>query len=172
YTLPENLAVRTWQEYMEEYLGFEALQVGAPQILSYLLFLISFLVISNTILLAILERTKEIGMMRALGMTDRQMIITYMLEAGFLGFIGSVLGIILGCIINYPVVVDGIDFSMMGDVMSDGLGFRTTAIFRSVWNIPVIIGSGIVATLLSSLMALLPTMRAVKKPITDSLRFE
>ncbi|MCL2411386.1 MAG: FtsX-like permease family protein, partial [Treponema sp.] len=168
YTLPENLAVRTWQEYMEEYLGFEALQVGAPQILSYLLFLISFLVISNTILLAILERTKEIGMMRALGMTDRQMIITYMLEAGFLGFIGSVLGIILGCIINYPVVVHGIDFSMMGDVMSDGLGFRTTAIFRSVWNIPVIIGSGIVATLLSSLMALLPTMRAVKKPITDS----
>jgi ABC-type lipoprotein release transport system permease subunit len=95
-----------------------------------------------------------------------------MLEAGFLGFIGSVLGIILGCIINYPMVKYGIDFSAMGDLLSDGLGFRTTAIFRSMWNVPVIIGSGIIATLLSSFMAYFPTKRAVKKPITESLRFE
>ena len=172
HTLPEYLGVFTWADYMEDYLGYEALQVGAPQVLAFLLLLLSFLGISNTILLAILERTKEIGMMRALGMTDRQMIMTYMLEAGFLGFIGSVMGIILGCIINYPMVKYGIDFSAMGDVLSDGLGFRTTAVFRSMWNVPVIIGSGIIATLLSSCMAYFPTKRAVKKPITESLRFE
>ena len=157
---------------MEDYLGYEALQTGMPQILSFLLLLLSFLGISNTILLAILERTREIGMMRAMGMTDRQMIMTYMLEAGFLGFMGSVLGIILGCIINYPVVKYGIDFTSMSDALSDGIGFRTTAVFRSVWNVPVIIGSGIAATLLSSLMAFFPTRRAVKIPITESLRFE
>ena len=170
--LPEELGVRTWQEYMAEYLGYEALQTGMPQVLAFLLLLLSFLGISNTILLAILERTKEIGMMRAMGMTDRQMIITYMLEAGFLGLIGSVLGVIAGCLINYPIVVHGFDFSAIGEVMTDGLGFRTTAIFRSTWDIPVIIGSGVVATLLSSLMAYFPTKRAVKMPITDSLRFE
>jgi len=171
-SMPDNLAVHTWEEHMEEYLGYEALQTGAPQVLSFLLLLITFLVISNTILLAILERTKEIGMMRALGMTNGQVITTFMLEAGFLGFIGSILGIILGCAVNYPVVVYGFDFSSIGDVLSDGIGFRTTAIFRSIWNVPVIIGSGVVATLLSSFMAYFPTKRAVKKPITDSLRFE
>jgi len=134
--------------------------------------LLSFLGISNTILLAILERTKEIGMMRAMGMTDRQMILTYMLEAGFLGLIGSILGIIAGCIINYPLVKTGIDFSAMGNLMPDGIGFRTTAIFRSTWNPAVIIGSGVVATLLASVVAILPTRRAVKSPITESLRFE
>lgn len=169
---PEELAVFTWQDYMQDYLGYEALQTGAPQVVAFLLLLLSFLGISNTILLAILERTKEIGMMRAMGMTDRQMIMTYMLEAGFLGFIGSVLGIILGCILNYPMVNYGIDFSAMGDLMEGGIGFRTTAVFRSVWNVPVIIGSGVVATLLASFMAFFPTKRAVKKPITDSLRFE
>jgi ABC-type antimicrobial peptide transport system permease subunit len=128
--------------------------------------------ISNTILLAILERTKETGMMRAMGMTDKQMIMTYMLEAGFLGLIGSVLGIILGCIVNYPMVKTGVDFSAMADTLSDGIGFRTTGEFRSVWNIPVIIGSGIAATLLSSFMAFFPTRRAVKMAITESLRFE
>jgi ABC-type lipoprotein release transport system permease subunit len=105
-------------------------------------------------------------------MTDGQMVMTYMLEAGFLGFIGSVLGIILGCLINYPMVKYGIDFSAMGDVLGGGIGFRTTAIFRSTWNVGVIIGSGIVATVVSSLMAIVPTRKAVKKPITESLRFE
>jgi len=98
--------------------------------------------------------------------------MAYMLEAGFLGFIGSILGIILGCIVNYPMVKYGLDFSSMGDVLSNGIGFRTTAVFRSIWNVPVIFGSGIVATVLSSFMAFLPTRRAVKKPITESLRFE
>jgi ABC-type lipoprotein release transport system permease subunit len=170
--LPDELAVHTWLEYIQNYLGYEKLQTGAPQILALLLFLLSFLGISNTILLAILERTRETGMMRALGMTEKQMVVIYMLEAGFLGFIGSVLGIIVGCIINYPVVKYGFDFSSMAETLSDGIGFRTTGLFRSVWDIPLIIGSGIAATLFSSLMAFFPTRRAVKMPITDSLRFE
>jgi len=171
-TFPQELGVRTWAEYMEDYLSYEAIQVGMPQVLAFLLLLLSFLGISNTILLAILERTKEIGMMRAMGMTDKDMIMTYMLEAGFLGLIGSILGIIVGCIINYPLVKYGIDFTAMGDLMPDGIGFRTTAIFRSTWNPAVIIGSGLVATLLASVVAILPTRSAVKKPITESLRFE
>jgi ABC-type lipoprotein release transport system permease subunit len=171
-TLPDNLEVRTWIEYVEDYLGYEAIQTGAPQVLAFLLFILSFLGISNTILMAILERTKETGMMRAMGMTDKQMIMTYMLEAGFLGFIGSILGIILGSIINYPMVEYGIDFSAMADTLSGGIGFRTTGIFRSVWNIPLMIGTGIVATLIASFMAFFPTRKAVKMPITDSLRFE
>ncbi|MDR0464204.1 MAG: FtsX-like permease family protein, partial [Treponema sp.] len=171
-SMPEELGVYVWQDYMADYLDYEAIQIGMPQILAFLLLLLSFLGISNTILLAILERTKEIGMMRAMGMTDKQMIITFMLEAGFLGFIGSVFGIIAGCAVNYPMVKYGIDFTGIGNLMSDGIGFRTMAVFRSMWNIPVIIGSGVVATLLASLVAILPTRRALKMPITNSLRFE
>ncbi|MCL2214958.1 MAG: FtsX-like permease family protein [Treponema sp.] len=171
-SMPEELGIYVWQDYMADYLDYEAIQIGMPQILAFLLLLLSFLGISNTILLAILERTKEIGMMRAMGMTDKQMIITFMLEAGFLGFIGSIFGIIVGCAVNYPMVKYGIDFTGLGNLMSDGIGFRTMAVFRSMWNIPVIIGSGIAATLLASLVAILPTRRVLKMPITSSLRFE
>jgi ABC-type lipoprotein release transport system permease subunit len=171
--VPNELAVHTWKEYMQDYLGYEAIENTMPQVIAALLLLLSFLGISNTILLAILERTKETGMMRAMGMTDQQMILVYMLEAGFLGFIGSVLGIILGCIINYPMVKYGIDFSAIADVMGgSGVGFRTTSSFRGMWNVPVIIGSGIIATIISSCMAFFPTRRALKMPITESLRFE
>ncbi|MCL2277238.1 MAG: FtsX-like permease family protein [Treponema sp.] len=171
-TLPEEFGVYVWQDYMREYLDYEAIQVGMPQIMTFLLLLLSFLGISNTILLAILERTKEIGMMRAMGMTDRQMILVYMLEAGFLGFIGSVFGMLAGVLINIPMVEYGIDFSGIGDLLTDGIGFRTTAVFKSMWNIPMIFISGITATLLSSLVAIFPVRRAIKMPITNSLRFE
>jgi ABC-type lipoprotein release transport system permease subunit len=172
-SMPNELAVHTWEEYMQNYLGYEAIENTMPQIIASLLLLLSFLGISNTILLAILERTKETGMMRAMGMTDRQMILVYMLEAGFLGFIGSVFGIILGCIINYPMVKYGMDFSAMADVMGgESIGFRTTSVFRSMWNVPVIVGSGVITTIIASCMAFFPTRRALKMPITESLRFE
>jgi ABC-type lipoprotein release transport system permease subunit len=170
--LPSELGVFSWDEYVKDYLGYEALESNSSMIFVLLLFLLSFLGISNTMLMAIMERTKEIGMMRAQGMTDGQMIITYMLEAGFLGFIGSALGIIAGCLITIPMVEQGMDFSAMMDAMGGSLGYRVSSNFRSTWNVPVIIGAGIVATLLSSLMAFFPTRRAVKMPITESLRFE
>jgi len=171
-SLPNDLAVFFWLDYMADYLGYEALQTGAPQILAFLLFFLSFLGISNTILLAILERTKEIGMMRAMGMTDRQMIMAYMLEAGILGFFGSIMGMILGCAINYPMVKYGLDIGAMADSLGGGIGFRVTTVLRSAWNIPTIFGAGIFATLLAACMAYFPTRRAVKMSITDSLRFE
>jgi len=170
--LPDDLAVFFWMDYVKDYLAYEAAETGMPQIIVFLLLFLSFLGISNTILLAILERTKEIGMMRALGMTDGQMVTVYMLEAGFLGFIGSVLGMVLGCAINYPMVKYGLNLSDMADSLGGGIGFRVTTVMRSVWNIPLVIGSGAAATVLASLMAYFPTRRAVKMEITDSLRFE
>jgi hypothetical protein len=70
------------------------------------------------------------------------------------------------------VVKYGFDFSAMADSLSGGVGFRTTGLFRSVWNVPMIIASGAVGTLLASFMAYFPTRNAVKMRITDSLRFE
>jgi len=171
-SLPPELAVFSWMDYSQDYLGYEAMQTGAVNMLTGLLLLLAFLGISNTILLAILERTKEIGMMRALGMSDGQIVQVYMLEAGFLGFFGSVLGVIVGCIINYPMVHYGLDVSAMAEALGGGVGFRVTTHYHSMWNVPVIIGSGIVATIVAALMAFIPTRRAVKMRITDSLRFD
>jgi ABC-type lipoprotein release transport system permease subunit len=172
-SLPSELAVRTWQDYSADYLSYERTENALPNVVVFLLLVLSFLGISNTILLAIMERTKETGMMRALGMTDGQMKLVYMLEAGFIGFFGSILGIIAGCAINYPMVLYGVDFSAMSEIMGEaGLGFRVVNEYRSTWNIGVIIGSGIVATILSFLVAYFPTRKALKLSITDSLRFE
>jgi len=170
--IPAELGVFTWMDYSKDYIGYEKMESTATKILTLLLFILALLGISNTILMSILERTKEIGMMRALGMTDNQLVLVYMLEAGFLGLLGSIFGIIFGCAMNYPMVKYGVDFSSMRDAMGANASFRISSLFRSSWNVPVIIGTGIIATLVSSLMAFFPARRAVKMPITDSLRFE
>ncbi|MDR1252622.1 MAG: FtsX-like permease family protein, partial [Treponema sp.] len=111
-------------------------------------------------------------MMRALGMTSGQLIAVYMIEAGLVGFFGSLFGIALGCLINIPMVKYGLDFTGMTESMGGDIGYRVTGIFRSAWNIPVIAGSGVVATILAACMAFFPTRRALAMPVTESLRFE
>ncbi|MDR0386710.1 MAG: FtsX-like permease family protein [Treponema sp.] len=170
--LDDALDVFVWTDYVQDYLGYEAMESGSTKIFSVLLFLLAFIGISNTMLLAILERTKEIGMMRALGMTDSQLIFTFMIEAGLLGLTGSVLGIIAGCLINIPMVKYGVDFSEMLEQMGGNMGYRIAGNFRGTWRPGVIIGSGATATILASLMAYLPARRAAKMEIAASLRFE
>jgi ABC-type antimicrobial peptide transport system permease subunit len=148
------------------------MESGSSKIFSIILFLLACIGISNTILLAILERTREIGMMRALGMTNGQLIFTYMIEAALMGLIGSALGILVGCLLNIPMVKYGVDFSEMMEQMGGNMGYRVAGNFRGTWKLDTIIGSGVVATILSSLMALLPARRATKMEITESLRFE
>jgi ABC-type lipoprotein release transport system permease subunit len=170
--LPDNLDVFPWRSYVQDYIAAAAGDNVSMRVMMAILFILALLGIANTVLLSILERTKEIGMMRALGMTDGELILMMMLESGIIGLIGSAAGIVIGCLINIPMVKYGIDFSAMTESMNGDIGYRITGAFRSAWNIPVIICSGIAASILSACMAYIPARRALKMPVTESLRFE
>ncbi|MEJ2560298.1 MAG: FtsX-like permease family protein, partial [Anaerolineae bacterium] len=53
-------------------------------------------VIANTLLMAVFERTREMGILAALGMKGRQILAMFLLEAGTLGLAGIILGFLLG----------------------------------------------------------------------------
>ncbi len=169
---PDDLEVRGWKDYAQDYLAAAAGDDVSSRIMILLLFILSFIGISNTMLMAILERTKETGMLRALGMTDGQILLAYAMEAGLIGALGSAAGIVLGCLVNIPMVAHGIDYSAMAREMGGDFGYRIVALFRSAWNPPVIAEMGIAATLLSAAAAVPPTLRALRMPVTESLRFE
>ncbi len=171
-TFPDNLDVRGWKDYSADYLAASAGDEVSTRVMILFLFVLSFIGISNTMLMAILERTKETGMLRALGMTDGQVLLAYTLEAGLIGAIGSAIGILLGCLINIPMVAYGIDYSAAAREMGGDFGYRIVALFRSAWNPPVIAATGVVATVLSAVAAIPPTLRALRMPVTESLRFE
>jgi ABC-type lipoprotein release transport system permease subunit len=170
--LPSGLGVYGWQVYTADYEAAAAGDDISSRIMTAILCLLAFLGIANTMLLAILERTKEIGMMRAQGMTDGDLTLTYMLEAGMAGFFGALAGVAIGCLVTIPMVKYGFDYSEMVNAVNGNMGYRTTGVFRSTWNVPVIIASGIIAMLVSAGAAFFPIRRALKMGITDSLRFE
>lgn len=171
-SLPDNLSVYGWQDYVGDYLAAYRQDSVTSRVMALFLFLLSFIGIANTMLMAVLERTREIGMLRALGMTDRQVLGVYALEAGMVGCIGALAGMIIGILINIPMVNYGLDFSAMAKEMGGDFGYRITSLFRSAWNPVTIVVTGIVATLLSAIMAIPPTRRALRMPVTETLRFD
>jgi len=63
--------------------------------------LISAINIVNTMYTSILERYREIGLLKALGMKNIEVLILFLLESGFIGLLGGILGIILGFFTSY-----------------------------------------------------------------------
>ena len=59
--------------------------------------------IANVMMLTVKERIREIGVMKALGATTRDIRTQYLLEAGVLGVVSSILGIVIGVIISYAI---------------------------------------------------------------------
>ncbi len=52
--------------------------------------------IANTMYTSVLERTKEIGVMKAIGARNRDVLAIFIIESGFLGFVGGVIGVVIG----------------------------------------------------------------------------
>ncbi|MBN2881707.1 ABC transporter permease [Candidatus Woesearchaeota archaeon] len=74
--------------------------LGGVQIFVYIIAGISILVsgigISNTMFTSVLERTKDIGIMKSIGATNRTIFTLFLIESGLLGMIGGIIGVILG----------------------------------------------------------------------------
>lgn len=59
--------------------------------------------VANTMMMAILERTREIGLMKAVGATDRAVLTIFLIEAGLVGLIGGLTGLAISYLLQYVV---------------------------------------------------------------------
>jgi ABC-type lipoprotein release transport system permease subunit len=162
------LAVADWQELARDFLAIAEGKRAGTGMLLLLIFIIAAVGISNTMLMAVYERVREIGMMRALGMRDRSIRLAFLLEAGGIGLIGSALGLVLGAALNWYMVRWGLDLSaFIGDMQ---IGYRVHSVFRSAWHPQALVGAVVFGVLASMLISFIPSSRALGKRITDCLR--
>jgi len=99
-----DLQVMTSKEFKEEIKGQVIAGFEVSKATEVIVLLISALGIINTLLAAILDRTREIGILRAIGATRRQIEGAVLAEAALLGGIGAVIGLGLGLANAYPFV--------------------------------------------------------------------
>lgn len=160
--------VKSWREIAADYGALTEAKSSGTGLILFLLFIIAAVGISNTMLMAVYERISEIGMLRAIGMKDRDIRLVFMIEAAGIGFLGALIGIALGSLANLYMVNIGIDFSWM--VREMDIGYRTAGIMYGAWNPDTMLKAFFVGIIICFIVALIPTRRALKMKITDCLR--
>jgi ABC-type lipoprotein release transport system permease subunit len=94
-TSPGN-RVLTWRDLNQVFLQTMDTAMGFYVLFDAIVILIVAVIIANTLLMAVFERIREVGILAALGMKKRQITVMFLLEALMLGLAGIVVGIALG----------------------------------------------------------------------------
>ena len=84
----DDVAVLTWDQVQPEIRAFVAMKVGGSQVIEMIVGLLVAAGIFNTIFMSVLERSREFGIMLALGYTARQLFTLVMMESGILATLG------------------------------------------------------------------------------------
>jgi ABC-type lipoprotein release transport system permease subunit len=88
--------VLTWRDMNRLILQAVEMSMGVTYIMYLIVLAVVAVVIANTLLMSVFERVREMGILAALGMKGRQILAMFMLEAGTLGLVGVILGVLLG----------------------------------------------------------------------------
>jgi putative ABC transport system permease protein len=119
--------------------------------------IVSGIGITNTLLINIMERIREIGMMRAVGVTRRQIIRMIVLEGFGIGLAATVIGLLFGTVLIYIA-------SGFVEVKNLTFEFGVSPLIMAI-----IFLFGIIISLISSFT---PSRRAAKTPLSEALRYE
>lgn len=115
--------------------------------------------IINTMLMSVLERIQEFGVLMAVGMKNRRLFSMVMLEALLLGITGTVIGLLLGYLCYLPLASNGVDLRNFSDGLSAlGIG----AIIYPELTMQSILYATLVVPIFSVLGAIYPAIRAVR----------
>jgi putative ABC transport system permease protein len=153
--------IRTWKELS---LSFSKQKAFLDTMFMFLFSIVIVIVVTttiNTMGMAILERTREIGTLRALGLKFKGVSILFALEGAFLGSFGSIMGIILhtcvwAIIKVYPPHYTPPGFSMPVPMMVDMVPSMLVFLLLNL-------------VLLSTFAAIIPARKAARKNIVDAL---
>jgi len=162
-----HISALTWKELapdagmMAEYMAFYYLII-----MGFILFALAFGIV-NTMQMAILERTKELGMLMAIGMNRKRVFNMIMLETIFLTMVGAVAGMLLGWLVVLITGHTGINFSSVAE------GFESMGWAAKVYpdiTASFFFGVTLMVVLTGILSSLFPARRALNMNPVDALR--
>jgi putative ABC transport system permease protein len=156
------------QETVQETMSTMTLFLGAIAAISLIVGAVG---IANTMFTSVLEKTREIGVMKAIGAQDKNIMLIFLLNSGLIGLIGGIGGIILGFFASTAI-------SSLGGISTtttsgSGRGGLFGMLGSSTYVSPeLIIGTLLFSILVGVIAGAIPAYRASKLNPVDALRYE
>ncbi|HEX9013879.1 MAG TPA: FtsX-like permease family protein [Anaerolineaceae bacterium] len=161
--------MKSWQSTFPELQNALATKGAVMDIFSVIILVIAGIGILNLLLMAIFERTREIGILGAFGMKPRQISSLFLLEGGIMGLLGVALGVVLGLAVNLLLGKVGMDFSKFASVTS-----YTALISGRVYSslgLEKITQRVLTVLVISLLSALIPSREAAQREPAEALHY-
>lgn len=162
-----NYEVDSWQTLRPEIEQTIRTKMAFTSFFGIVLVFIAAIGILNIMLMAVFERTREMGVLAALGMKGRQILSLYLLEGTFIGALGAVAGIALGLAINLWLEQVGFDISYasgFGEISA----LMGTRIYPSL-SLANVINRGLLVVFVAALASLYPAWQATRKEPVEAL---
>lgn len=161
--------IKSWREAA----SFLSIGVGKrtfAMILLGLVFIIATIGIVNSILLSTLERVREIGILKAMGMREGEIVWLFVLEGSGLGLLGGVIGAVMAVATNAYLVNVGISLKAFLGNMDIDIGYPIADRMFGVWNWPIVVWAVLFGLLVSLAASYFPARRAALLDPVKSLR--
>jgi len=163
-----GLTIKTWRDLNQLMLQTMESAMGILYIFYLIILAIVAVVVSNTLLMSVFERTREMGILAALGLKGRQIMTMFMLESAILGVLGVLLGVILGSLGVYYLATVGLHIGDMASDVSADLAYGETMYASFQWSATAILS--VVCWVITMLASLYPAWFATRKEPIDALR--
>lgn len=164
-----ELLVRTWPQANPQAAALIGSQTVSKTMILFIVFSVAALGVLNTMLMNVFERTRELGVLKAIGLTPARLMALVLLEAALLGALASAAGVALGLLIDLYLVKVGVPMNSSGEPLSFG-GVRFDPIMRGEVHLQGIVITVIFVFLVSIVAAVWPGLRAARLQPVDAMR--
>lgn len=159
----------SWQTSFPELEQALATKGGAMNVFSIIMMVIVGIGILNLLLMAIYERTREIGILGALGLKPYQISILFVLEGVLMGLVGVVGGVAFGLLLNGLLKQVGLDFAQYAS-LSSYMALISGKIYPT-WGLDKLLERALMVLIITTLSALYPAREAAQREPAEALHY-
>lgn len=166
----EGVVVLPWDAAVPQVVAMIAIDRTSNDIIMFVIGTIVSMGALNTVLMSAMERTREFGVMLALGLRPSQLGRLILTEGALLGAAGAVAGLAFGAALSWPLVTWGLDYrDVLGETYETG-GVVVSGIVRGRWNLPRGLGYASIAVVMATLAATYPAWFVTRLQPVDAMR--
>lgn len=167
----DGLEVLHWEDALPDLQSFIERDRQTGRVMLLVIGIIVAMGVLNTVLMSVMERVRELGVMLALGVSPRRVASLVLLEGAVLGLLSAVVGALLGLAVIVPTSKSGIDFSAaMGGANMEVEGVSISAVLYPAIDWPALFAFCAIACLFTVLSAVWPAAHAARLQPVDAMR--